>query len=115
MKERRRRPDANGTPRNSNTNHKLWIVIGLVVLNILIYAQVLNFDFVDFDDGGYVFGNPVVRAGVTWHGLWWALTTRDESNWHPLTWLSHMLDAQLFGMNAAGHHATSVLLHMLNS
>ena len=99
----------------SNSRHKLYISLGVLAFILAIYAQVVKYDFVHYDDGGYVFGNPIVRSGITWPGVWWALTTHAEANWHPLTWLSHMLDVQLFGLNAGGHHATNVLLHIGNS
>jgi len=76
------------------------------------YAHVLGHGFVDYDDDTYVTANEVVRSGLTLDGLRWAATTGHGSNWHPVTWLSHMLDAQLFGTAPAGHHATSVLLHL---
>lgn len=93
----------------------LWISLGLILANLIIYAQVWHYDFVNFDDDDYIYLNPKVTAGLTWSGLLWGLTTQHQANWHPLTWLSHMLDAQLYGLNAGGHHATSVLLHIMNS
>ena len=85
---------------------------GIAALTLVVYVQLLGFDFVRFDDPRYVTENPVVRAGLSLDGVVWAFTTFHESNWHPLTWLSHMLDVELFGLDAAGHHATSVLLHV---
>src|SRR6266850_609050 len=93
----------------------LWIPLGLIAVNLLVYAQVLNYDFLHFDDRDDVYANPNVSAGITWPGFWWALTARLQANWQPLTWLSHMLDAQLYGLNPGGHHATSLLLHVMNS
>ena len=93
----------------------LWIALGLVALNLFVYLQVWNCDFVNFDDPDYVYQNPYVTAGLTWQGLVWALTAQLQANWHPLTWLSHMADAQLYGANAGGHHMTSVVLHIVNS
>ncbi|HEY5999605.1 MAG TPA: tetratricopeptide repeat protein [bacterium] len=69
--------------------------------------------FLQFDDNEYVVDNPRVRTGLTLAGVRWALTSFHSANWHPLTWLSHMLDVQLFGLDPRGHHATSVLLHAL--
>jgi tetratricopeptide (TPR) repeat protein len=88
---------------------------GIAALTLAIYAQVIGFDFVGLDDPRYVTENPAVLAGVTRDGAEWAFTTFHKSNWHPLTWLSHMLDVALFGADPAGHHATSVLLHLLNA
>jgi tetratricopeptide (TPR) repeat protein len=82
---------------------------------VAVYAQALGFDFVEWDDPAYVTGNPAVRAGLTRAGVTWAFTTSHAANWHPLTWLSHMLDWTLFGSWAGGHHLTSVLLHALNT
>ena len=85
----------------------------LVAGVIAIYGQTLGFDFVVFDDDKYVTGNPTVQRGLSLEGLGWAFANTAVSAWHPLTWFSHMLDAQLFGDWAGGHHATSVLLHAL--
>jgi Flp pilus assembly protein TadD len=70
---------------------------------------------VDFDDGGYVFSNRTVMAGLTWKGLLWAFTTGFHSNWHPITWLSHMLDCSVFGVTPAGPHVMNVALHATDS
>jgi tetratricopeptide (TPR) repeat protein len=90
-------------------------VIGVCVLLVaavwLVFGQTLRYDFVDFDDNRYVTENPVVQKGLTGEGFRWALTYGDIGHWHPLTWLSHMLDCQLYGLNASGHHLTNVLLH----
>jgi tetratricopeptide (TPR) repeat protein len=71
--------------------------------------------FVNLDDQSYVTDNPHVRQGLTRQSLKWIWGDTDSSNWHPLTWVSHMLDSQVFGVNPAGHHATSVLLHAVNA
>src|SRR5262249_45877412 len=71
--------------------------------------------FVNYDDQSYIVENDHVKAGLTLSTLRWALTATEESNWHPLTWASHALDCELFGLNPAGHHSTSVLLHALNA
>lgn len=91
------------------------ICLLLIAATAASYGRVLNYDFVGFDDPDYVTENPVVRDGLTGEGVGWALTTGHSANWHPLTWLSHMLDVQLFGLNAAGHHLSSILLHALNA
>jgi tetratricopeptide (TPR) repeat protein len=79
------------------------------------YWPLFRCDFLNFDDPSYVTENWVVQRGLTPHGLAWALTTGHTGNWHPLTWLSHMLDCQLFSLNPAAHHATNLLFHTLNS
>jgi hypothetical protein len=71
--------------------------------------------FVRFDDPDYVTKNPQVAAGLTWAGIKWAMTTGHASNWHPLTWLSHMVDVQLFGVSSGPHHLMNLLLHTLNA
>jgi Tfp pilus assembly protein PilF len=91
------------------------ISIGIVVLTIGAYAPVLGADFINYDDPDYVIDNPHVRAGLSWRGILWALTTGHAGNWHPLTWLSHMLDVSLFGLQPGWHHLTNVLSHCANS
>ena len=89
----------------------LAIVLALVAATIVAYAGVASAGFVAFDDDRYVVRNPQVRAGLTPSGVAWAFTTGYESNWHPLTWLSHMTDVTLFGPGPRGPHAVNVLLH----
>ncbi len=93
----------------------LGICLVLVATTAALYGQVCTFEFINHDDPEYVSENPVVQRGLTWEGLQWAFTTIEMSNWHPLTWMSHMLDAQLFGMNAGAHHLINVFFHLLNS
>lgn len=87
----------------------------LVVATTLAYARVFTCDFVNLDDEEYVTQNPQVLAGITWPGLKWAFTTGHASNWHPLTWISLQMDAQLFGLSPRGFHATNLALHLLGS
>lgn len=82
---------------------------------LLLYWTTVRHDFVNYDDGDYVTGNQHVQEGITWQGLLWAFTTGHASNWHPLTWISHMLDCQLFGLNPGLHHLVSVGFHMANT
>ncbi|HIJ86962.1 MAG TPA: tetratricopeptide repeat protein [Desulfuromonadales bacterium] len=89
----------------------LDIAGGLVLLTLGVYARVAWHDFVNYDDPFIVTMNENIRDGLTLHGLRWAFTTPGEGNWIPLSWLSHMLDIQLFGLNPAGHHFVSVLWH----
>ena len=91
------------------------IGLGLVIVTLAVYWQVLNHDFVDFDDDIYVTENPHVQKGLTIEGIKWAFTTTHAANWHPLTWLSHMLDCEIFGLNPSGHHLTNLLLHLGNT
>jgi protein O-mannosyl-transferase len=90
------------------------ICLGLGLLTLLLYLPSLRQDFLPYDDQQYVTENLQVQAGVTWRGLVWAFGYH-AGNWHPLTWLSHMLDCQLYGLKPAGHHLTNVLLHVANT
>jgi tetratricopeptide (TPR) repeat protein len=89
--------------------------MGLVAAVLVVYAPALNLGFTNFDDPNYVLENPHVRAGLTWSGAIWALTATHAGNWHPVTWLSHMIDVELHGLSAGGHHAASVLIHLFNT
>jgi tetratricopeptide (TPR) repeat protein len=89
----------------------LYLCVGLALVTAVAFFPALKNNFVNFDDNTYVYENPKVAAGLTRRGITWAFTHFHSSNWHPLTWLSHMLDCQLYGLNAGGHHFTSVLLH----
>jgi Flp pilus assembly protein TadD len=86
----------------------------LIVITLLPFWEVSHHEFLDYDDDLYVTGNRQVQAGLSWEGALWAFTTVHASNWHPMTWLSHMLDVQLYGLNPSGHHLTNVLLHVTN-
>ena len=92
-----------------------FIRLGLVLVVVAIYGQTLGAGFIAFDDPGYVYGNAHVRAGLSLAGVRWAFSTFQQSNWHPLTWLSLQLDAQLYGLNAGGFHLTNLLLHAANT
>jgi len=87
----------------------------LVVATLALYNPVAHHPFVNYDDDRYVTDNPHVQEGLTWATVRWAFTTTSESNWHPLTWLSHAIDWQLFGANPAGHHYVNLLLHVVNA
>ena len=87
----------------------------LAVLTFVTFAPAFKADFVDYDDSDYVTANSHVQAGLSWDSVKWAFTASHASNWHPLTWLSHMLDWQLYGANPWGHHLTSVILHSANA
>jgi len=86
----------------------------LVVVTCVVYSAVRSHPFVDYDDQDYVTQNTHVQAGLNWKTFTWALTATEADNWHPLTWLSHALDCQLYGLNPAGHHITNLILHVLN-
>jgi len=89
-----------------------WLAAAvLVVLTVAAFAGVRRNGFVLYDDRKYVTNNPHVRAGLTAGGVVWAFTTGRASNWHPLTWISHMTDETVFDGHPAGHHLVSLLLH----
>lgn len=87
------------------------ICVVLAVLVWIVFGQTLKHDFINYDDGDYVNANPRIMNGVTLAGIGWAFTHVHSANWHPLTTISHMLDCQLYGLQAWGHHLTNVLLH----
>ena len=96
-----------------STPGKRTIVLSLllILITLALYNSVVHNGFINLDDNLYVLDNPNVKAGLHWVSVKWALTTFEQANWHPLTWLSHALDWQLFGKNAGGHHYVSLLLH----
>ena len=87
----------------------------LVALTLVAYAQVRHFDFVNYDDNDYVYENAVVQEGLTGDGVAWAFTTGTLSNWHPVTWLSYMVDVQWFGVDPGAMHIVNVVFHLLNA
>ena len=93
----------------------LWFSGLLAIATLLVFSSVFSNDFFDLDTPSYIHENPHVRAGLSWEGAAWAFTSVHVSNWHPVTWLSHMLDVQLFGLNATAHHSVNLLLHIANS
>jgi Flp pilus assembly protein TadD len=103
-----------GTSRGRGRTEAL-LAGALVLGTILLFARAASFPFIHFDDNLYLTENPVVQRGLTWSGLVWAFTAFHVSNWHPLTWLSHMLDVELFGLAPAGHHLVNVVLHAANA
>ncbi|MGP8200847.1 MAG: tetratricopeptide repeat protein [Limisphaerales bacterium] len=86
------------------------VCLVLAAITFAVFGQTLHHQFIDLDDGAYVYVNPVVSQGLTLKGIIWAFSCH-AANWHPLTWLSHMLDCQLYGLHPGGHHLTNVLLH----
>src|ERR1700733_11409478 len=102
-------PEARSEPRTL-----VWCLV-LTAIVLAAYNPVAHNSFVNYDDEGYILQNQHVRAGLTWDTVQWAFTTYDQANWHPLTWLSHALDCQLFGLNPVGHHYSSVILHAANA
>jgi protein O-mannosyl-transferase len=95
---------------------QIAVATGLAVLTLLVFARTLGNDFVNYDDPDYVTGNLFVQRGLDWPAIQWAFGSLHgtATYWHPITWLSHMLDFQLFGLRPIGHHATSLVLHTAN-
>jgi tetratricopeptide (TPR) repeat protein len=93
----------------------LLVAVILALGTVLVYLPARHYGFSEYDDRDYVTQNPVVQAGLTWEGVKWAFWTTRSSNWHPVTWVSHMLDCQLFGLHAGGPHLVNLLLHILNA
>jgi Tfp pilus assembly protein PilF len=92
-----------------------FIALLLVLGTLAVYMPAAQHGFTLYDDSDYVTENPMVENGLTWAGIKWAFTTGHASNWHPLTWISHMADCQLFGLDAGMHHCVNVLFHAANS
>ena len=93
----------------------LGLCLALLVVVFAAYSPVTHNSFTAYDDTGYITENSHVKAGLSWSTVEWAFTTFAEANWHPLTWLSHALDSQLFGLNPAGHHWVNVVTHGVNA
>jgi protein O-mannosyl-transferase len=107
-----REPSAPGPKRRASNPYATAAVCGLLLLAIgLVFGQTLRHAFVNVDDDKYVYENRNVSGGLTVTGIAWAFTHSYAHNWHPLTWLSHMLDCQLYGLEPWGHHLTNLLLH----
>jgi tetratricopeptide (TPR) repeat protein len=87
----------------------------LMAAVLVVFSQVAWHDFIVFDDGLYITSNSHVQSGLTIKSIRWSFTSMEASNWHPLTWLSHMLDYELYGLNPAGHHLTSLFFHVANT
>ena len=99
----------------SRTGTNALIAIALAALTAALFAQVAGFDYVNYDDPYYVQDNLIVQRGLTGYGVKWAFTTTTLGNWHPLTWLSYMLDCELFGAAPGAHHLVNVLFHALSA
>jgi protein O-mannosyl-transferase len=101
--------------RPAFSRRELWVAAGLALLVALVFAGVGSHAFINLDDDLYIYDNPAVAAGLTPQGIAWAFTTYTYNYWTPVTWLVHMLNAELFGLNAGPHHLVSALLHALNA
>src|SRR5438445_7320088 len=116
----RRKPAAAKSPPPAEPNsfwqhNKAWpgfLAILLAISVLGVYLQAVRFDFVNYDDPDYVSANPHVQAGLSTSGVKWAFEGFHASNWHPVTWVSHMVDYQLFGAKPGAHHLVSVAFHL---
>ena len=99
----------------SREMHVVILCLLLVAATLAFYNPIIHNQFIDFDDSSYILKNFQVQSGLTWDTVKWSFTTFREGNWHPLTWLSHALDHQIFDLNPAGHHYTNLLLHAANA
>src|SRR5438105_4535765 len=116
--KKERPPELGDNAVRSSQDHRprfliFYICVGLALVTSIAFFPALQNSFVNFDDNTYVYENPKVVAGLTRSGIIWAFTHFHSSNWHPLIWLSHMLDCQLYRLNAGGHHFSSLLLHVV--
>ncbi|HWY55570.1 MAG TPA: tetratricopeptide repeat protein [Terriglobales bacterium] len=110
------RPDATITP-SMDRKRSYFVPVAclcLALATLAVYSRAVRNPFLHVDDQNYVTENPHVQAGLTWQTFTWAWTATAAQNWHPLTWLSHALDCQLYGLNPVGHHSTNIVLHALN-
>jgi Tfp pilus assembly protein PilF len=104
-----------GKTAGTRSGGKWLVALGIAALTAAVYWQATGNSFINYDDNLYVTNNPQVQAGLGWNGIVWAFSTSHTGNWIPITWLSHMLDCQLYGLSAAGHHLTSLLIHLANA
>ncbi len=102
-------------PATARPSVVVWAALCLVAAVALVFCEALNFGFVNYDDDQYVYQNPHVTSGLSRPEIAWAFSHGWASNWHPLTWISHMADWQLYGDRAGGHHLTSIILHALSA
>src|SRR6185295_4372373 len=99
----------------SEKQRKLLLSLGITLVTFIAYWPLLHHPFLRYDDFIYITENPAVQSGISWKSVRWAFTTFYADNWHPLTWVSHMLDCQWFGLKAGGHHLVSLALHSFSA
>src|SRR5262245_23842420 len=107
--------DHQGLVRRSPGSYgiKIGICVFLAAISLAVFGQTIRYQFVNFDDDLYVYNTPAIQSGLSLKGIAAAFIDQHAHNWHPLTTISHMLDCQLYGLNAGGHHATNVILHTI--
>lgn len=113
--ERRRKTSAANSPQTRGRQTIPLVAGFLFLLSVVVYWQVWEFEFTNYDDDVYVTENGRVLSGLSWQNITWAFTTGHAGNWHPVTWVSHMLDVEMFGLDPGGHHFTSVVIHAVNA
>jgi Tfp pilus assembly protein PilF len=99
----------------TNNKKEILVCVLLFALTFSIYWTSLDYPFIDYDDPEYILENIHIQKGLNWASIKWAITNYYASNWHPTTWISHIIDYQFYGLNPSGHHLTNVLLHSINS
>ena len=103
------------TDRRYSGNPTPWILIGLIAITIVVFAGVRNYPYINLDDPWFVANNAIVNQGVSVHTIWQALTDAPQGNWIPLTWMSYMVEIQLFGLDPGRQHLTNVGLHVIST
>ncbi len=104
-----------GSAAGARDLRSIGVCLVLVMLVAVVYAQLGSHQFIHFDDDEYIYNNPHVATGLSAANVAWAMTAYHSNNWHPLTWISHMVDVQLFGLNPGPHHLMTVALHAANA
>jgi protein O-mannosyl-transferase len=112
-KRRRLNTGADASRRVPHWRIILGTYLFLAAITVAVFSQTTRYGFVNFDDDLYVYNTPAIRAGLTLKGIGLSFISQHARNWHPLTTISHMLDCQLYGLNAGGHHATNLILHII--
>jgi tetratricopeptide (TPR) repeat protein len=105
--------DAGGL-RSKDTRRQIFLALSLALITLAIYSPVRTHAFVNYDDDDYITRNSHIRSGLSWQSVEWALTATAQANWHPVTWISHAADCQLFELDPTGHHLTNLALHIAN-
>ncbi len=113
-RQQRRQARTSEASNDSGLRKKLLICAALAVFTCLLYSPVRGHPFVNYDDDGYVTENAHVQSGLSGETIAWAITSTEHDNWHPLTWLSHALDCDLFGVHPGAMHVANVLIHAVN-
>jgi tetratricopeptide (TPR) repeat protein len=112
---KRRQSAAHTEAPRARGRRPLWICLALTALNLFIYSPVRSFEFVNWDDPSYITENAMVMKGLSGETFHWAITTARSPYWHPVTWLTHLLDVRLFGLDAGWHHVTNLIFHAINT